>query len=205
MTREANKANSEGNKWTKRLQDGVYKVGLTVRAASLGKLAPFSSWAREERERVLDELDRLGREVEKKLETVGYGIATAGLRAKDIIEGRQAAGGMLPPTDFEVPEGDGKTGITQAQRNKWWDAMIGRKQERAKSIADLQEIVRMIEARIKITKDITRRMKLQDELWRTQQEIAAMAAQKREDRRETQMGWLEFAIERAEATRRRQR
>lgn len=134
------------------------------------------------------------------------GLQTAGLAAKDIIEQR---GLGKPPPGFKA---------TAEQRNAWFDARIARAMERAQSIGDLRKIVRDLEAELKLRKDITRRLTLRDEIWHTQQEILARQARNQAQaadaakasreaaaraarlQLETQLGWLEFAVERAEAT-----
>ena len=60
---------------------------------------------------------------------------------------------------------------TVAQRNAWFDAMIGRREDRVQDIANLQgqlaalrAIAALVQARLAITKDITRRQTLEDKL-----------------------------------------
>jgi hypothetical protein len=65
----------------------------------------------------------------------------------------------------------GATGVTAAQRNAWFDAMIGRRTDRVQDIRALEgqlsaldQIAALIQERIAKTKDITRRLNLEDEL-----------------------------------------
>jgi hypothetical protein len=118
------------------------------------------------------------------------------------------------------------------QRNQWFDAMIGRAlvdvQDIAAvkgQIARLEQISGQLTARIAVTKDITRKLKLEDDLKVVQRErrgleeqladdadAATRAATRRKWARiqreatrkrvgvEREFGWLAFAAERAEAT-----
>lgn len=123
-------------------------------------------------------------------------------------------------------------GATVEQRNAWFDAMTGREIGRVQDITSLRgqisrlgEIARQIQARIQATRDITRRLTLEDQLRdvfrqrrQTRTTLADMlkqqakdaadaakaarqaAAEARQAAAELARGWLDFAIERAGAT-----
>jgi hypothetical protein len=124
-----------------------------------------------------------------------------------------------------TPRAAVRPGITAAQRNQWFDAMIGRElvdvqdiQSMKGQIGRLREISAQITARIAVTKDITRKLTLEDQIKsiardiRTdRQSIADAAKQRAEDAAQAakdarqaaidlKMGWLDFAVERADAT-----
>ena len=74
--------------------------------------------------------------------------------------GAEAPGTVPPPP---------KAGATAAQRHAWFDAVIGRQRNRVQDVDALQgqiaalgDIARLIQERLNITKDITRRLKLED-------------------------------------------
>jgi len=117
------------------------------------------------------------------------------------------------------------TGASVAMRNRWFDAMINRQLGRVQDITSLRgqiarlgQIAALVEQRIKATKDITRKLTLEDQLLdirRTQRQDRATLAEElkqkaadakaaaEEARRlavETKFGWLDFAVERAQAT-----
>jgi TP901 family phage tail tape measure protein len=80
--------------------------------------------------------------------------------------------------DADAIKAAGK-GITAAQRNTFFDNLIGRRQDRNQDIKtiqgqinDLQKIATLIRNRIKATKDVTRRLTLEDELVQVQRNIA---------------------------------
>jgi len=131
--------------------------------------------------------------------------------------GYAAPRSTIPPTPAK--------GATVEQRNAWFDAMINRQLGRVQDITSLKgqiarlgEIAVLIQQRIAATKDITRRFTLEDTLrdvLRTQrqtrstladqikqhaQDVAAAAKAARQAAIDTKMGWLDFAVERAEAT-----
>ena len=183
------------------------------------------------------------------------GTATSGVPAQDWLAGQPgypqppgpnttAAGrsfypGGAPSAKFGHPP----KGATVEQRNAWFDAMIARELGRVGDVSSLKAqnarlavIAGQIQARLKITKDITRRLNLQDQLldlFRTQREnraaigdaakqqaADAAAASKalkdaarqrakdaadalraaRQASAESTRGWIDFAIERADAT-----
>jgi hypothetical protein len=103
---------------------------------------------------------------------------------------------------------------TATNRNTWFDALTGRLFGRANDptqlaaqINNYRRIAALIQQRLAITKDITRRLYLEDQLADIainirdrQQQIADQAAADAQTRQETKLGWLEFGLERAEAT-----
>src|SRR6185436_12975969 len=131
-------------------------------------------------------------QVNSKLRSSGLGFLTHGL--KDIkgpsilnLFGIGGGGGaapgppvaVLPPTGALGPTGVGKLGplkavpkgITADQRNQWFDAMINRQLGRVQDIQSisgqisrLREIATLIQQRINITKDVTRKLTLEDQL-----------------------------------------
>jgi len=134
-----------------------------------------------------------------------------------------AAGTVVKTAQDEL--GKKAKGATVEQRNAWFDAMINRQLGRVQDITSLKgqiarlgEIAVLIQQRIAATKDITRRFTLEDTLrdvLRTQrqtrstladqikqhaQDVAAAAKAARQAAIDTKMGWLDFAVERAEAT-----
>jgi hypothetical protein len=98
---------------------------------------------------------------------------------------RVADPGKLPPKKY-----------TAEQRNEWFDAMIGRREDRVQDVAELegqivelQKIAALIEKRISVTKDTTRKLNLEDQLLNVQRDIrstrdriAARTEQVREER-----------------------
>jgi len=111
------------------------------------------------------------------------------------------------------------------QRNTWFDAMIGRRELRASllagasaQLAAYKAIGRTLTAQIAAVHDVTRKWTLKDEALRNAATVAGLeasiaadlkqkqqeAAQKIKDQidaaRIEKMGWLDFAIERADAT-----
>ena len=111
------------------------------------------------------------------------------------------------------------------QRNAWFDAMVGRKELRAglltsatAQLAAYKAIGRILTARIAATHDITRKLSLEDQGLQNAATVAGLqvqiaadlkqkqldAAQKIKDQidaaRTEKQGWLDFAIERAQAT-----
>jgi hypothetical protein len=124
-----------------------------------------------------------------------------------------------------APRAAVRPGVTATQRNQWFDAMIGRElvdvqdiQSMKGQISRLREISAQITARIAVTKDITRKLTLEEQVKsiardiRTdRQSIADAAKQRAEDAAQAakdarqaaidlKMGWLDFAVERADAT-----
>jgi hypothetical protein len=77
----------------------------------------------------------------------------------------------IPLPEFEGGGTAGAAGVTAEQRNAWFDALVGRRLDRTQDIRDLQgqlreldNIAALIQERIAKTKDITRRLNLEDEL-----------------------------------------
>src|SRR5262245_2602158 len=157
----------------------------------------------------------------------GASQAPAWARDYDLIErvrggGRYAAGKTAPA----APAGaKGPRGVTAEQRNRWFDSMISRMLDRTQDIPTLKgqigrlrQIAGLVQQRIAATKDVTRRLTLEDtlagvmrQIRSNQQQIAddtraaADAARQRQQElarlaKERKLGWLEFAAERAEAT-----
>lgn len=105
-------------------------------------------------------------------------------------------------------------GVTAAQRNAWFDAMISRQLGRVQDItsvrgqiARLGVIAGLIRDRLAVTKDITRRLSLEDDLVAVLRAQRAARGQRADevkrlalDARNERMGWIDFAIERAAAT-----
>jgi hypothetical protein len=97
--------------------------------------------------------------------------------------------------------------LSVKQRNAWFDAMIGRLQLRAgvttdldKQLAIYREIAAKLQARIKVTNDITRLHKLEDEALQVQAQIAADVAQKRQQAMENLLGGADIALLQADLT-----
>jgi hypothetical protein len=91
----------------------------------------------------------------------GRGGVAAGVKALQDALGETAAPGTAKAAG----------GVTQTQRNRWWDAMISRQIARVQDITSLKgqvsrlgEIAGLIRARMAATKDITRRLTLEDQL-----------------------------------------
>jgi len=79
-------------------------------------------------------------------------------------------------------------GPTIEQQNAWWDAMIGRREDRVQDISNLrgqlaalQTIAGLITRKLAVTKDITRRLTLQDELNRNLREQRGIREQMAQD------------------------
>jgi len=106
-------------------------------------------------------------------------------------------------------------------RNTWFDAMIGRELVNVQDIttikgqiARLKEISAQITARIAVTKDITRKLNLedqvkevgrrrkglQDDLAQAQKDARDANKERRLARRELALDWLDFNVEKAQAT-----
>lgn len=151
--------------------------------------------------------------------------------------GGAAGGGAAPPSTphrsaAEIAAAGRRAARMAGLRNTWFDAMVGRelagvedvKTIRGK-ISRLKEISGQITARISVTKDITRKLTLEEQVKeiartirsdqadladkataerRAREEKAKAARQKaletKRQKSELMFGWLEFAIERAEAT-----
>jgi hypothetical protein len=113
------------------------------------------------------------------------------------------------------------------QRNDWFDSMIDRRQFRLEGaplqsqFQQLQQIQALIVNRINVTQDITRRLALEDQLISVQRQMqgvreqfaaeaveherkmADLAAQRKQaaaDRFQNTLDWLDFAVEKADAT-----
>lgn len=94
-----------------------------------------------------------------------------------------------------------RRGLTAEQRNRFFDAMIGRRTDRVQDVRSLQgqitalrAIAALIRARLAITKDITRRLTLEDRLLDVQRQIrglqeasAQRTKQLREERRQLEI------------------
>jgi hypothetical protein len=96
----------------------------------------------------------------------------------------EAPGEKVPPRAAPPPPPTPRGGAAVEQRNKWFDAMIARAIFRAEDIptlqgqiAELQRIGALITARIKATKDVTRRLNLEDQLRTVQRDIAGKQQQ----------------------------
>jgi TP901 family phage tail tape measure protein len=77
----------------------------------------------------------------------------------------------IPLPEFEGGGTAGAAGVTAEQRNAWFDALVGRRLDRTQDIRALEgqlrelgSIAALIQERIAKTKDITRRLNLEDEL-----------------------------------------
>jgi hypothetical protein len=139
--------------------------------------------------------------------------AEEGLAAMDKVEGHRL--------EFAPVEGAGGDGggvaLTPRQRREFFDARIGRERERVQDlpnlraqVARLKEIAAQIQARMEATKDITRRLALEDELLRVQREIRSTQAQMASEAERAERDALDhqkemtrLAKERAEAARER--
>lgn len=80
----------------------------------------------------------------------------------------------MTPEDEPVPT----KRYSREQANDWWDAAIGRQRDRVQDVENLQgqvaaleKIAAQIEARIRVTKDVTRKLNLEDQLLQTQRDI----------------------------------
>src|SRR5262245_47270405 len=114
--------------------------------------------------------------------------------------------------------GTAQVGLTQQQRaersNRWFDAMIGRLLGRAEDpttlrgqIAKLKTIAGLIQQELNATKDVTRRVNLVDQLADIavrirgkQKQMTDEAQAARQAALDKKLGWLQFALERAEVT-----
>jgi hypothetical protein len=92
-----------------------------------------------------------------------------------------ATGAAAPGT---VPTPKPPRGITAQQRNAWFDAMIGRKLDRVQDIGtlrgqikQLEQIRGLIQGRIDVTKDITRKLTLGDQIAEINRRVADDEAQ----------------------------
>jgi hypothetical protein len=98
--------------------------------------------------------------------------------------------------DLSDPTAPRQLKITAAQRNSWFDALIGRQLGRVsdaplnEQLGMLQRISATITKRIAVTKDITRKLNLEDQLY------AVVQQEKQAER----LAWADFAEERAAAT-----
>ena len=138
--------------------------------------------------------------------------AEQGLAAMDRIEGHRIE---FAPVEEAGAAGGG--GLTPQQRREFFDTRIGRERERVQDIetlrgqvARLKEIAAQIQARMEATKDITRRLNLEDELLRVQREIRstqatiqAEAERAERDALDHQKEMTRLAKERAEEARER--
>jgi hypothetical protein len=122
-----------------------------------------------------------------------------------------------PPTAPAVTAGaagGGRRGVTASQRNQWFDAMINRQLGRVQDITSLRgqiarlgQIAQLIRNRLAVTKDITRQLTLEDKLADvvrqqrgTRTDLTDQIKQKAQDASDAQRAWLDFAVERAQAT-----
>lgn len=88
-----------------------------------------------------------------------------------------------PPTGLQgplTPTGKGPAGVSAEQRNRIFDARIARMLDRVQDIktlrgqiSQLHEIAALIQQRINVTKDITRRLNLGDQIARINRDIVA--------------------------------
>ena len=157
----------------------------------------------------------------------GSGGTPPGLAGPSGTPGTADGGGGLLPGLAGPTDGSGAApkGATVAQRNSWFDAMVGRRELRAglltsasAQLAAFKAIGRILTARIAATHDITRKLSLEDQGLQNAATVAGLqvqiaadlkqkqldAAQKIKDQidaaRTEKQGWLDFAIERAQAT-----
>lgn len=98
---------------------------------------------------------------------------TSGAAIAAAAAGPAAADTPLRPAGADITTGDptkGRKGITAAQRNTWFDNMISRLLDQAQDgslqqqIAKLKAVGRLIQERIAATRDVTRRLTLEQEL-----------------------------------------
>lgn len=81
--------------------------------------------------------------------------------------GKQIAGALPPPPTQRDPT---MRGATASQRNAWFDAVVSRQLDRLQDLplrgqlAKLRRIAELIRERIAVTKDITRKLNLEDQL-----------------------------------------
>jgi hypothetical protein len=114
-----------------------------------------------------------------------------------------------------------RPGATAGQRNTWFDSAIARMLDRTQDIptlrgqiARLRQIAGLIQERIGATKDVTRRLTLEDNLAEVLRDIrgkqsqiadqaksvAAARKARQADLEEAMFGWLEFGVRRTELT-----
>lgn len=103
---------------------------------------------------------------------------------------KSARGIALIAAAYDPPE-PGAAAATAKQRNDWFDAMIGRREDRVQDISslrgqltDLRSIAALISERIKATKDITRRLNLEDDLLDVHRQEQSILDQMRENTRD---------------------
>jgi DNA repair exonuclease SbcCD ATPase subunit len=121
------------------------------------------------------------------------------MRSSQLIFDSLAEGARNAPDNlerFRPPEEPLPTlrpGATAEQRNQWFDAMIGRRRDRVQDVRTLQgqidalrEIAALIRDRIAVTKDITRRLNLEDDLLDVQRQERALREQIRSNAVEAQ-------------------
>ena len=108
-------------------------------------------------------------EVENGLGTAAALTESLALKNRERVE--RVTGVIGGAVGGELGGRRGGTGVTAAQRNAWFDAMIGRRTDRVQDIRALEgqlsaldAIAALIQERINKTKDITRRLNLEDEL-----------------------------------------
>lgn len=111
-------------------------------------------------------------------------IGGRGGAAAPLVRGESAADKAAISKGFVTPSDVRRARIAADLRNQWFDAMLGRREDRvqdirsaAGQIAELRQIAKLIEARIAITKDITRRLTLEDELLGVQRQIRGVQAE----------------------------
>lgn len=127
-----------------------------------------------------------------------------GLTAKGVFEERAAGGGMLPPTAFE--RGPGRPTLNPLSPSDRREiALLG--QEGAARLPGLRDRLRQLRNQLDFQRNYKKRKETWENIARTQAEIIAiqadMAAKAKEAARtrlETQLGWLELAVDRAGLT-----
>lgn len=150
-----------------------------------------------------DEVDKLGTSLNTassaaqgfKVAMVGLSGGTFGVTPLDPLLGKKPA-----------TKGSEGQGVTAEQRNNWFDSDITRRLDKVQDIGTvkgqisaLTEIGRLIEQRIKATKDITRKLNLEDQLRFVNRQKSSLGEQLVADAAEAKLQQKALAEQRAAA------
>lgn len=177
-------ANTKGNAAMESLRETVGKAGFETRRRLLGPFenlpGPIGDWAERERAEAVAKLRALSGDVR---------IIAVDMRRELeealILKNRPR---VEVPTGARPPGGAGiRTGLTPEQRNRFFDNDLARALDRVQDselrdqISKLNRISALITARIRVTKDVTRKLNLEDQLLDVRRRIKAIRSQIADD------------------------
>jgi hypothetical protein len=127
---------------------------------------PFGmgQWARDAKDSVNKELDGIAQHAADVANGVQDAFKPPGVAGP---AGSATPAPLVPLPNMPAVQ---PKGVTAAQRNAWFDAMIGRQLDRVQDatlrgqLDKLRKIASLIQQRINVTKDITRKLNLEDKL-----------------------------------------